>query len=75
MEDKLKKELQTNTLEVVDDISGGCISSSKSYLTDSGRVFIKFNKKEHAARMFNGEMEGLLAIVNTQTIRVPKPIK
>ncbi|KAG7262647.1 hypothetical protein CRUP_001487, partial [Coryphaenoides rupestris] len=55
--------------------AGGCISEGLSYLTDRGSVFVKINHKSQAKRMFDGEMASLDAILRTETVRVPKPMK
>ncbi|KAM9393530.1 ketosamine-3-kinase [Pholidichthys leucotaenia] len=75
MEAKLKKELGTTMLKAAGHSGGGCISEGQSYDTDSGRVFVKINHKREAKLMFDGEMASLEAIIKTQTVRVPKPMK
>nr|XP_057904285.1 ketosamine-3-kinase [Doryrhamphus excisus] len=75
MEAKLKKELGTSMLKSAGQASGGCISEGQSFDTDTGRVFVKINHKSQAKLMFDGEMASLEAILKTQTIRVPKPVK
>lgn len=75
MEAKLKKELGTNMLKSTGHSGAGCISEGQSYDTDFGRVFVKINHKSEAKLMFDGEMASLEAIVKTQTVKVPKPMK
>ncbi|XP_054616161.1 ketosamine-3-kinase isoform X1 [Dunckerocampus dactyliophorus] len=75
MEAKLKKELGTSMLKSAGQASGGCISEGQSFDTDTGKVFVKINHKSQAKLMFDGEMASLDAILKTQTIRVPKPVK
>ncbi|KAM6904458.1 ketosamine-3-kinase [Xenentodon cancila] len=75
MEAKLKKELGTSMLKSAGHAGGGCISEGQSYDTDTGRVFVKINHKSEAKLMFDGEMESLEAILKTETVRVPKPVK
>uniref|UniRef100_A0A8C6P5C5 protein-ribulosamine 3-kinase n=1 Tax=Nothobranchius furzeri TaxID=105023 RepID=A0A8C6P5C5_NOTFU len=75
MEAKLKKELGTSVLKSTGHAGGGCISEGQSYETDTGRVFVKINRKSEAKRMFDGEMASLEAIFKTKTVKVPKPIK
>ncbi|XP_035417748.1 ketosamine-3-kinase isoform X2 [Cygnus atratus] len=75
MEAALKRELGTTVLRATGHSGGGCISQGQSYETDSGRVYVKSNAKPEARRMFEGEMASLEAILKTQTIKVPKPIK
>ncbi|NXQ03864.1 KT3K kinase, partial [Vidua macroura] len=75
MEDSLKRALGTAVLRSTGHSGGGCISQGRSYDTDRGRVFVKGNCEGEARRMFLGEMASLEAILKTQTVRVPKPIK
>ncbi|CAL8303667.1 unnamed protein product [Merluccius merluccius] len=75
MEAKLKEELGTSLLKSTGHSGGGCISEGQSYDTDHGRVFVKINHKSQAKRMFDGEMASLDAILKTETIKVPKPVK
>ncbi|KAI1239667.1 hypothetical protein IHE44_0011091 [Lamprotornis superbus] len=65
MEDALRRALGTAVLRPTGHTGGGCISQGQSYDTDRGR----------ARRMFLGEVASLEAILKTQTVRVPKPIK
>ncbi|XP_062979313.1 fructosamine-3-kinase isoform X2 [Elgaria multicarinata webbii] len=75
MEKLLKAELKTTVLKAFGRSGGGCISQGQSYETDHGRVFVKINSKPQARTMFEGEMASLRAIQDTNTIRVPLPIK
>ncbi|KAK5913972.1 hypothetical protein CgunFtcFv8_008447 [Champsocephalus gunnari] len=75
MEAKLKKELGTAMLKSTGHSGGGCISEGQSYDTDNGRVFVKINHKKEAKLMFDGEMASLEAILKTETVKVPKPVK
>ncbi|XP_034046921.1 ketosamine-3-kinase [Thalassophryne amazonica] len=75
MEAKLKKELGTSVLKLAGHSGGGCISDGQSYDTDTGRVFVKINHKSEAKLMFDGEMASLEAILKTDTVKVPKPVK
>ncbi|VDN01292.1 unnamed protein product [Thelazia callipaeda] len=76
MESVIKRELGLTVLEPFDCGAGGCISKGRGYHCDKyGDLFIKFNDRENAKCMFDGEFASLEAIHNTQTIRVPKPIK
>ncbi|CAN9505640.1 unnamed protein product [Ophioblennius macclurei] len=75
MEAKIKKELGTTLLKSTGHSGGGCISEGQSYDTDTGRVFVKINHKSEAKLMFDGEMAGLDAILKTQTVKVPSPVK
>ena len=45
MEAKLKRELGTVMLKPTGHTGGGCISDGLSYDTDTGRVFVKINRK------------------------------
>ncbi|KAE9416252.1 hypothetical protein Angca_003570, partial [Angiostrongylus cantonensis] len=54
---------------------GGCINSGRGYETKSfGKVFVKSNIKKGADIMFRGEAASLKAIVETNTVRAPRPI-
>ncbi|RLV90221.1 hypothetical protein DV515_00014530 [Chloebia gouldiae] len=75
MEDALQAALGTALLRPTGHMGGGCISQGQSYDTDRGRVFVKCNSQLEARRMFEGEMASLEAILKTEMIKVPKPIK
>ncbi|XP_039332651.1 ketosamine-3-kinase isoform X1 [Saimiri boliviensis] len=75
MEALLRRELGCDSVRATGHTGGGCISQGRSYDTDRGRVFVKVNSKAEARRMFEGEMASLTAILKTNTVRVPKPIK
>ncbi|CAO2646496.1 Fn3krp [Lemmus lemmus] len=75
MEAVLKRELGYSSVKATGHSGGGCISQGQSYDTDRGRVFVKVNSKAEAKRMFEGEMASLTAIMKTDTVKVPKPIK
>ncbi|XP_004404503.1 PREDICTED: ketosamine-3-kinase isoform X2 [Odobenus rosmarus divergens] len=75
MEALLKRELGCDLVKATGHSGGGCISQGQSYDTDRGRVFVKVNSKAEAKRMFEGEMASLTAILRTDTVKVPKPIK
>ncbi|PNJ87511.1 FN3KRP isoform 4 [Pongo abelii] len=75
MEELLKRELGCGFVRATGHSGGGCISQGRSYDTDQGRVFVKVNPKAEARRMFEGEMASLTAILKTNTVKVPKPIK
>ncbi|NWV23128.1 KT3K kinase, partial [Origma solitaria] len=75
MEEALRGALGTALLRPTGHSGGGCISQGRSYDTDLGRLFVKSSSEGEARRMFLGEMASLEAILKTQTVRVPKPIK
>uniref|UniRef100_A0A8C6ENN1 protein-ribulosamine 3-kinase n=1 Tax=Marmota marmota marmota TaxID=9994 RepID=A0A8C6ENN1_MARMA len=75
MEELLQRELGCRSVQASGHSGGGCISQGQSYDTDIGRVFVKVNPKSEAKRMFEGEMSSLTAILKTDTVKVPKPIK
>ncbi|XP_069510637.1 ketosamine-3-kinase-like [Ambystoma mexicanum] len=75
MEMLLRRELDTALLEETGHFGRGWISHGKTYNTDAGRVFVKMNHRPEARRMFLGEMASLEAILQTNTVRVPKPMK
>uniref|UniRef100_A0A0R3RZP1 protein-ribulosamine 3-kinase n=1 Tax=Elaeophora elaphi TaxID=1147741 RepID=A0A0R3RZP1_9BILA len=73
----IKSELGVGTIkELRSRFTGGCINRAKAYNTDKyGDIFVKFNDNEKAQEMFDGEFAALQALLDTNTIRVPKPIK
>ncbi|MCI4391797.1 hypothetical protein PGIGA_G00138520 [Pangasianodon gigas] len=75
MEQLLKRELGCSRVKAVGSSGGGCISEGQSYSTDSRTVFAKINHKSQARCMFDGEKASLEAILSTNTIRVPRPMK
>uniref|UniRef100_A0A3Q3MTH8 protein-ribulosamine 3-kinase n=1 Tax=Mastacembelus armatus TaxID=205130 RepID=A0A3Q3MTH8_9TELE len=75
MEAKLKKELGTSMLKSTGHSGGGYICEGQSYDTDTGKVFVKINHKNEAKLMFDGEMASLEAILMTEVVKVPKPVK
>ncbi|KAG1967083.1 ketosamine-3-kinase [Pimephales promelas] len=75
MEALLKRELATSVLKSTGHSGGGCISEGQSFDTDTGRVFVKINHKTEARRMFDGEMASLEAILSTNAVKVPRPVK
>ncbi|XP_029456134.1 ketosamine-3-kinase-like isoform X1 [Rhinatrema bivittatum] len=75
MEELLKRKLKTFLLIETGHTGQGWISQGQSYYTDDGSVFVKRNPKAQARRMFVGEMASLEAILQTNTVTVPKPIK
>ncbi|KAM4691641.1 ketosamine-3-kinase-like [Rhinophrynus dorsalis] len=75
MEALLKKELNSSVVKPSGHSGGGCINQGQSYDTDMGRLFVKINHKSEARKMFLGEMASLEAILHTNTVKAPKPIK
>ncbi|XP_035380795.1 ketosamine-3-kinase isoform X1 [Electrophorus electricus] len=75
MEALLKRELGTAKLKATGHSGGGCISEGLSYDTDFGRVFAKINYKNQARQMFDGEKVSLDAILSTNAIKAPRPMK
>jgi len=75
MEQFLKKELGYTFIKRSGQGGGGCISQGEMFNTDKGRIFVKENSKDGARKMFEGEFASLEAIQNTNTIKVPRPIK
>ena len=55
------------------DVGGGCINTSTQVSDGKRHYFIKTNHRRHAA-MFEAEAEGLRAMADTNTIKVPQPI-
>ncbi|CAH9145823.1 unnamed protein product [Cuscuta epithymum] len=58
----------------VRSIGGGCINDASCYDTDAGPFFVKSNRS-FGPSMFEGEAVGLNAMLETRSIRVPKPYK
>eukprot|EP00794_Sanderia_malayensis_P014106 gene14106-15580_t len=56
-------------------VGGGCISNSRTYSTDTGKLFVKTYELEKGKVMFTGEFESLKALNQTNTVAVPCPIK
>ncbi len=54
-------------------IGGGCINTAYKISNSKHCYFIKLNQADQLA-MFEAEYQGLLAIANSQTIKVPKAI-
>ncbi|XP_007524507.1 fructosamine-3-kinase [Erinaceus europaeus] len=75
MEQLLRSELRTATLWPFGSPGAGCISEGRAYHTDTGRVFVKVNRRAQARQMFEGEMASLEALGSTGLVRVPRPIK
>lgn len=53
-------------------MSGGDISEAYLLTTSGENLFCKVNHKANAEELFEAEKAGLLAIENSQTIKVPK---
>ncbi|CAL1537074.1 unnamed protein product [Lymnaea stagnalis] len=75
LEKLLKQELGTANLHSTGQSGGGCINEGSAYDTDHGTIFVKFNSKAQALRMFQGEFESLTALSQADQVKVPKPIK
>ncbi|KFM75233.1 Ketosamine-3-kinase, partial [Stegodyphus mimosarum] len=75
MESKLKAALGLSKVKSRGTRGGGCISEGNVFETEKGMIFAKVNKDNEASLMFDGEVAGLTAIDETDTVRVPKPIK
>ncbi|GAQ79020.1 Putative ribulosamine/erythrulosamine 3-kinase [Klebsormidium nitens] len=52
----------------------GCINESYAFRCTGGDYFVKINRQFDAASMFAGEAEALNAMLETESIRVPKPL-
>ncbi|KAL5009461.1 hypothetical protein ScPMuIL_011766 [Solemya velum] len=74
MEELLQNELNTKTLKCLGR-SGGCVNEGTSYMTDLGKIFVKFNNKSGAKLMFDGELVSLDVMHAMDVVKVPKPIK
>lgn len=58
----------------VSPVGGGCINAAYRYDTDAGPFFVK-QSRNAAPAVFEAEAKGLEAMHDTNTIRVPKPLK
>ena len=56
-----------------DTVGGGCINSATVLQDGRQRYFVKFNDTARLA-MFEAEAEGLNAIAQTRSVRVPQPV-
>lgn len=75
MEEVIKKAMQTEKLICYGRGGGGCINEGQSYTIDDGStIYVKYNKKNGARQMFEGEFASLATIAKTNTIKVPKPL-
>ena len=54
-------------------LSGGCINSAWQIRDDYNVFFVKLNST-HRREMFEAEFEGLQALLNSKSVRVPSPI-
>lgn len=60
------------TINKIEPVSGGDISSAFCIHTSTNRFFCKTNQSENASKMFMSEQLGLAELSNTKTIKVPK---
>lgn len=74
MENLLKTELGYSDLKKAGS-GGGCINEGVVYETDKGKIYVKYNSSPDALALFNGEYESVSAILATNTVKIPKPIK
>lgn len=65
---------KASTISKISPVGGGCINLANKYETDAGFFFVKYNRNIGPA-MFEAEARGLEAMHNTNTIRVPRPLK
>ena len=49
MEELLKIKLCLKNLKVLGAASGGCINNGKSYETEKGNIFVKYNEKHEVS--------------------------
>ncbi|XP_047500016.1 ketosamine-3-kinase-like isoform X2 [Penaeus chinensis] len=69
----IKEALGITYLRSTGQGGGGYISEGEIYKTDKGQLFLKRNADPMARQMFDGELEGLKAIIATGTVRAPEP--
>ncbi|KAK9761578.1 hypothetical protein K7432_013427 [Basidiobolus ranarum] len=72
IEAALREHLKCNQIEKAIPVAGGCINDNYKYITDRGPFFIKVNEDAKAVKMFEAEAEGLRALAETQTFRIPE---
>lgn len=67
MESVLKAALKTSTLTRTGQSGGGCINQGEAYITDTGTVFVKSNKKSKVGMDTNiyGKFVVLLSLLFT----------
>lgn len=75
LENLLKNSLSFKTVDDVGSSGGGCICNSRIFQTEDGKIFVKTYEHDKGDVMFRGEFASLEAIKNTNTVRVPNPIK
>ena len=75
MEKFLKERLGYEDVRRSGKGGGGCISEGELYHTDQGKIFVKENSKPGSHKMFLGEFASLEKLLETGTIKVPRPIK
>uniref|UniRef100_H2ZLX1 protein-ribulosamine 3-kinase n=1 Tax=Ciona savignyi TaxID=51511 RepID=H2ZLX1_CIOSA len=78
MENTLQEQLDCSTVKSLGAAAGGCISSADIYLADGMKIFVKKNAKTGSrglVTMFDGEFASVSAIIGTQTVKAPKPLK
>ena len=76
LEDEILDRLGGKRIKQLSHLStSGCINVGHVYLLDNERkIFVKRNADPIADIMFKGEQQSLQTILNTNTIKVPKPI-
>ena len=55
-------------------VTGGCINDAFVYNTSTGRYFVKVNPAPGGGDLLAAEAEGVRALRNTQTMRLPEPL-
>ncbi len=61
------------TVQSRHSVGGGCINSATTLQDDNHRYFVKLNDAS-CLSMFEAESEGLKAITQTHSVRVPRPV-
>ncbi|KAK8392721.1 hypothetical protein O3P69_014863 [Scylla paramamosain] len=70
----VREVLGSEVLQGTGELGGGLISEGEVFLTDVGKVFIKWNRKEKALDMYKGETAGLQQLGASGVVRVPEPL-
>ena len=75
METFLKDQLGYTFVKRSGRGGGGCISQGELFHTDQGKIYVKENHRPGALTMFQGEFASLVKIQETETVKVPRPVK
>lgn len=76
LEDEILDKFECRTIKQLEHLStSGCVNTGNVYLLDNERkIFVKKNNDPVSDLMFSGEFSSLETILNTNTVKVPKPL-